>query len=80
MDGQRKSIHLFDLDDTLIQTDARVMVRDSLGGLLRSLAPAEFTVYQRAPGEVFDFREFSDLGILSRESWSNTPRPSSTPY
>ncbi|MDB5051137.1 MAG: hypothetical protein JWO30_4208 [Fibrobacteres bacterium] len=66
MDGQRKSIHLFDLDDTLIRTEARVLVRDAQGGLLRALAPSEFTVYQAAEGEVFDFREFSDLGVLSR--------------
>jgi hypothetical protein len=66
MDGQRKSIHLFDLDDTLIRTEARVLVRDAQGALLRALAPAEFTVYQAAEGEVFDFREFSDLGVLSR--------------
>lgn len=66
MEGPRKSIHLFDLDDTLIRTDARVLVRDARGELLRALAPAEFTVYQAAPGEAFDFREFSDLGILSR--------------
>ncbi|MEO7424071.1 MAG: hypothetical protein ABI036_02725, partial [Fibrobacteria bacterium] len=66
MEGQRKSIHLFDLDDTLIRTEARVLVRGGGGVLLRALAPSEFTVYQAAPGEVFDFREFSDLGILSR--------------
>lgn len=62
----RKSIHLFDLDDTLIQTSARVLVLDAGGGLLRALSPAEFTGYRPAPGETFDFREFSDLGILSR--------------
>ncbi len=66
MEGARKSIHLFDLDDTLIRTEARVLVRDAGGGLVRVLTPSEFTVYQPAPGEAFDFREFSDLGILSR--------------
>jgi hypothetical protein len=66
MDAQRKSIHLFDLDDTLIRTEAKVLVRDGEGRLLRSLAPAEFTVYRPVSGEVLDFREFSDLGILSR--------------
>jgi hypothetical protein len=62
----RKSIHLFDLDDTLIQTTARVLVLGPDGGLLRALAPSEFTHYRPALGETFDFREFSDLGILSR--------------
>ncbi|MDB5102539.1 MAG: hypothetical protein JWP91_228 [Fibrobacteres bacterium] len=66
MEAVRKSIHLFDLDDTLIRTEARVLVRDAHGSLLRALAPAEFTVYRPGPGEAFDFREFSDLGILSR--------------
>ena len=66
MDGARKSIHLFDLDDTLIRTEARVHVRDASGTLLKSLSPAEFTLYRPSPGEVLDFSEFSDLGILSR--------------
>lgn len=62
----RKSIHLFDLDDTLIQTRARVLVLDEAGRLLKALSPAEFSSYRPGPGESFDFREFSDLGILSR--------------
>ncbi len=66
MEGVRKSIHLFDLDDTLIRTEARVLVRDGQGGLLRSLSPSEFTVYRPEAGETLDFHEFSDLGILSR--------------
>lgn len=65
-DTPRKSIHLFDLDDTLIQTAARVRVLDASGAPVRSLSPAEFTAYRPGPGETFDFREFSDLGILSR--------------
>jgi hypothetical protein len=62
----RKSIHLFDLDDTLIQTEARVIVRGADGAAIKALAPAEFTSYRAAPGETFDFHEFSDIGILSR--------------
>lgn len=63
---ERRSIHLFDLDDTLIHTDARVLVRDRAGGLIRALSTAEFTGYAAGPEEVLDFTEFSDLGILSR--------------
>jgi hypothetical protein len=67
----RKSIHVFDLDDTLMQTDAKVRVRaegpeGSLGKDLHVLTPAEFTSYVLRPGESFDFRDFSDVGILSR--------------
>lgn len=62
----RKSIHLFDLDDTLIQTAARVLVLGPDGSPAKALTPAEFTAYRPGPGEILDFREFSDLGILSR--------------
>jgi hypothetical protein len=62
----RKSIHLFDLDDTLIRTAARVLVRDGAGNLVRALSTAEFAAYRPSPGEILDFSEFSDLGILSR--------------
>jgi len=62
----RKSIHVFDLDDTLIQTDAKVRVRTADGRDKRVLTPSEFTSYVLQPGETFDFRDFSDVGILSR--------------
>ncbi len=62
----RKSIHLFDLDDTLITTAARVWVLDSQGTPVHALSPAEFTDYRPKTGETFDFVEFSDIGILSR--------------
>jgi hypothetical protein len=62
----RKSIHLFDLDDTLITTSARIWVVDPNGKPLKSLFTTEFTGYRLKSGEGFDFREFSDLGILSR--------------
>lgn len=62
----RKSIHLFDLDDTLIRTEAKVLVRDPQGSLLKALSPADFTGYRASAGETLDFAEFSDPGILSR--------------
>jgi hypothetical protein len=62
----RKSIHLFDLDDTLITTKARILVRNAAGDLERSLTPAEFTTFRLEAGQSFDFKEFSDVGILSQ--------------
>ena len=62
----RRSIHVFDLDDTLIRTEAKIHLLDSQGRKTGSLTPAEFTTYKLQHGENFDFREFSDVGILSR--------------
>lgn len=62
----RRSLHLFDLDDTLMTTAAKVWVRQEITGYSHALTPAQFTTYSLQEGEVFDFREFSDVGILSR--------------
>ncbi len=62
----RRSLHLFDLDDTLMTTAAKVWVRHSSTGKAHALTPAQFTTYTLNEGENFDFREFSDVGILSR--------------
>ena len=65
-DPTRRSIHVFDLDDTLIRTEAQVRVVDGTGSQIRSLTPAEFTTYALAEGEAFDFRDFGNVGILAR--------------
>ncbi len=62
----RKSIHVFDLDDTLMRTDAKVRVFDAAGRETRVLTPAEFTGYVLRSGEAFGFDDFSDVGILAR--------------
>lgn len=62
----RKSIHLFDLDDTLITTAARVFVVDGRGEVVETLSPEAFTDHRLESGNRYDFREFSDVGILSR--------------
>ena len=62
----RKSIHVFDLDDTLIQTEAKIRLLNAEGHETRSLTPSQFTTYVLQVGENFDFRDFSDVGILAR--------------
>jgi hypothetical protein len=65
-DPARRSIHVFDLDDTLIRTEAQVRVIDAEGREIRALTPAEFTTYALADGETFDFRDFGNVGLLAR--------------
>ncbi len=62
----RKSLHLFDVDETLLVTPARIQVRNAQGNCLRELSTAKFTDYRLAEGEIFDFAQFSDVGILSK--------------
>jgi hypothetical protein len=62
----RRSIHVFDLDDTLVRTEAQVRVCDREGREVRALSPSEFTTYVLDEDESFDFRDFGNVGILAR--------------
>lgn len=65
-DPTRRSIHVFDLDDTLIRTAAQVRVLGPDGEELRALTPAEFTTHELAEGERYDFRDFGNVAILAK--------------
>lgn len=60
----RRSIHVFDLDDTLIRTAALVRVVGANGVEVTRLTPARFTTHVPREGESYDFRDFGDAGLL----------------
>lgn len=52
-----RKLRVFDFDDTLVKTDARVGVI-SVTGEKTWLTPGEYAVYEKSPGDQFDFSEF----------------------
>jgi hypothetical protein len=50
---------IFDIDDTLVNTDTRVNVVQD-GKVIKQLNSHDFTHYKLQPGETFDFGEFKD--------------------
>jgi GNAT superfamily N-acetyltransferase len=50
---------IFDIDDTLVNTDTRVNVVQD-GKVIKQLNSHDFTHYKLGPGEEFDFGEFKD--------------------
>jgi len=59
------TICIFDLDDTLVKTDAKIKVyQKETGDLLQSMTPEEFNSYVNLHGHVLDFEDFNDLQIL----------------
>jgi GNAT superfamily N-acetyltransferase len=50
---------IFDIDDTLVNTDTRVNVVQD-GRVIKQLNSHDFTHYKLGPGETFDFGEFKD--------------------
>lgn len=55
-----KSLYVSDFDDTLVHTDARVIVIDK-NGKHRTISPAEYASYEKQDGDTFDFSEFEQL-------------------
>jgi hypothetical protein len=56
-----KRLRIFDFDDTLVITDAKIFVNNILTGKNFILSPGEFAVYEKNEGDEFDFSEFQKL-------------------
>jgi len=59
-------LRVFDFDDTLARTDAKILLYKS-DGSIQVLTPAEYAVYVPEPEEQFDFSQFSGPLINPRE-------------
>lgn len=64
------TLNIFDIDETIFHTYARVLVRDEYGTLVCSLDNAKFSEYRLKDGERFDFSEFK-----SAEKFYATSKP-----
>ena len=62
-------IILFDLDDTIIHTTAKISVFKN-GKCIKKLTNSEFNDYILKSGESFDFEEFNDYDILSKSAFT----------
>ena len=55
-----KKLRIFDLDDTLFETEAKVIVT-SVDNTSREITPAEYAVYEPKSGDKFDFSQFHTI-------------------
>jgi hypothetical protein len=56
---QDKTLYAFDLDDTLIKSTSKVIVKTPEG--IKKLTPAEYALYHPEPTDELDFSEFSQI-------------------
>lgn len=59
--------YAFDLDETLFVNDRsllKIYVANSLGERINTLSHQEFSLYKLAPGEAYDFSEFTSSDIF----------------
>lgn len=62
-ENEGKSLTVWDIDDTLMHTTARVFVVEP-SGRRRHLSASEFNSYELRPGEKYDFAEFTDSKLF----------------
>jgi len=58
-------IILFDIDDTLIKSNAKIYVLNEQNQIIKKLTPAEYNTYVRNDGEHFSYDEFDNEHILN---------------
>jgi len=58
---------IFDLDDTLFRTAAKILVFNG-SKLVKRLSSSEYQSYELANGEHFDYREFKDSSLFYKTS------------
>jgi hypothetical protein len=68
IDSQQK-LRVFDFDDTLVKTGSLIHVVGESGERF-DLTPGEFAIYEKRPGDVFDFSDFSKLVDPKEIKWT----------
>jgi len=66
-----KKLRVFDLDDTLVKTSSKVHVSKASGEVMH-LTPAEYAVYEKEPGDEFDYSDFEGLVSPKAIGWTTT--------
>ena len=65
---QKKSLHVFDIDDTLMHTTAQIHVKDPHGKVVKTLSNQEFNNHKLPKGHSYDFGEFRNAEKFNKES------------
>tara|TARA_B100001063_G_scaffold7201_1_gene5474 strand:+ start:15277 stop:15882 length:606 start_codon:yes stop_codon:yes gene_type:complete len=59
-----KGLTIFDIDDTMFKSKARVKVKNTNTGKVKELSPQEYNNYKLQTGEEFDFSEFKSAKVF----------------
>ena len=66
-----RKLYIWDLDDTLVKTNSKVHITKASGEELY-LTPAKYAVYEKEPGDVFDYSDFQGLVDPKAIGWTTT--------
>lgn len=63
-----KALHVYDIDDTLLHTNAQIHVKNEKGETVRKLSNQEFNDHKLEKGHHYDFSEFRNAEKFNKES------------
>lgn len=66
--GSGSVLYVFDIDETLFHTTAKIHVVDSSGKVIQKLNNQQFNDHELRSGETYDFSEFRDAAKFNAES------------
>lgn len=67
-DNKKHTLHVFDIDDTLLHTTAKIHVKDPHGKVVQTLTNQEFNDHHLPSGHSYDFGEFRNAAKFRQES------------
>ena len=67
-EAKKHTLHIFDIDDTLLHTTAKIHVKNKEGKVVDTLSNQAFNDHHLKPGHSYDFREFRNAEKFSKES------------
>lgn len=62
------SLHVFDIDDTLFHTTAKIHVKNKAGQTVQKLSNSEYNDHKLPAGHRYDYAEFRSAGKFAKES------------
>lgn len=66
-DIKKDRLVIFDLDDTLVRTDAKVkIINRKSGKVIKELTPSQFNQFKKKSGHILDFNDFDDPELLKQ--------------
>ena len=66
-EAEGPGLTMFDIDDTLFQTDNKVYVKKD-GKIVAKLTPAEYNMYKLKQGEDYDYKEFRTAALFNKQA------------
>lgn len=64
IESKKDNAYVFDVDDTLLTTGAKILVKDTEGNIRQRLTPAQYNTYVKKPDETLDVSEFRSEDIF----------------